>query len=148
MKPKITCARAGCPVKVKVAGAYCKMHTFKKPSPKRKKKSGEAELFEKIWASRPHVSEVSGEPLPDKGVDFYPNGTDKWYGYFSHVLSKGAFPGFRLKEENVILMTPQEHDMWEGAKKSLCTGPEWDFVWERFEQLEEDYHQNHKVRGL
>ena len=66
------------------------------------KKTGELELFKKIWEERPHVSEVSGKPLGN----FKPM-------YFSHVLTKGAYPGFRLNKDNIVLKTEHEHQLWE-----------------------------------
>lgn len=68
------------------------------------------ELFEKIWEERPHISEVSGKPL-------YPKGHFLWHWQFAHVLSKGAYPRYKLREENILLMLPEEHEKQETFEK-------------------------------
>jgi hypothetical protein len=60
-------------------------------------------FYYEIWEEREHKSEVSGKSLGDEfNVCF-----------FSHVLAKGAFPRFRHKKENIVLMTFDEHHTWE-----------------------------------
>jgi hypothetical protein len=59
-------------------------------------------MFWEIWNERKHKSEVSGLPLGAFDIR-----------YFSHVLTKAAYPKFRLKKENIVLMTPEEHFSWE-----------------------------------
>lgn len=61
------------------------------------------ELFNYIWETRPHVSELSGDPL------VYP-GHPKWHHQMMHVLGKQAFPKFKYKPFNIILGTIDEHD--------------------------------------
>ena len=64
------------------------------------------EMFEWIWGNRPHVSEISGQPLLPK--------TDwQWHWQFGHLLSKGTFPSYKLREENIMLMTVKEHENQE-----------------------------------
>lgn len=94
--------------------SYCKLC---EPKPK-KKKSGQKELFIEIWNERPHVSEVSGKPLREFDVR-----------YFSHILTKGAYPSMKLNKRNIILMTPEEHHEWEFTDRSHLK-------WEKFKQLE------------
>ena len=64
-------------------------------------------FFRGIWDERPHVSEVSGEPLGDKFKAVF----------MSHVLSKGAFPRFRHYKPNIVLMSFDEHDAWGNSHK-------------------------------
>ncbi len=57
-------------------------------------------FFLSIWQRRAHRSEVSG---------------DKIYGeiltvYFHHILPKKQFPQAEYDEENIILLTWNEHD--------------------------------------
>ena len=49
----------------------------------------QAELFNYIWETRPHVSELTGEKLLPKG-DF------KWHWQFLHVLPKGSYKYYKL----------------------------------------------------
>ena len=64
------------------------------------------ELFRYVWETREHVSEVSGRPL-------LPEGHCHWHWQFAHVLSKGAYPSYKLKPENIMLMLPEEHAIQE-----------------------------------
>jgi 5-methylcytosine-specific restriction endonuclease McrA len=79
---------------------------------KRKKKSQEEiennkkntlkrnEFFLKIWKSRPHLSEVSGSKLYEPVSS----------AYFHHILAKNKYPEAEFDEENIILLTLEEHD--------------------------------------
>jgi serine/threonine protein kinase len=63
----------------------------------------QGELFDYIWESRPHISELSGKPL-------LPKGHFKWHWQFLHILPKGSYPHFKLNPENILLGLPDEHD--------------------------------------
>jgi|TARA_R100000081_G_C4752643_1_gene135262 hypothetical protein len=64
------------------------------------------QLFEFVWSTRDHFSEVSGKPL-------LPRHDYRWHWQFAHVLSKGAFPKYRLNPDNIMLMLPEEHEKQE-----------------------------------
>lgn len=57
------------------------------------------ELFLQIWTNRPHKSEVSGEYL----------GSEPLTIFFHHILSKEKYPEAAFDEENIILLTLDEH---------------------------------------
>lgn len=57
------------------------------------------EMFLNIWKKRPHESEVSGEYL----------GHEPMSTYFHHILAKEKYPEACLDEENIILLTLEEH---------------------------------------
>jgi hypothetical protein len=97
----------------------------------------QSELFEWIWNSRPHVSEISGLALPDKRHAQH-------YWVYSHVLAKGAFPRFKLREDNIILMMPNEHHLWGSYPSVLESKPEWQFVFEQAELLKIEYFADRK----
>lgn len=61
------------------------------------------ELFLQIWTNRPHKSEVSGDYL----------GKEPLTVFFHHILSKEKYPQAAFDEENIILLTLQEHDQVE-----------------------------------
>lgn len=61
------------------------------------------ELFLQIWTKRPHKSEVSGEYL----------GSEPLTVFFHHILPKEKYPQAALDEENIILLSLQEHDQVE-----------------------------------
>ena len=56
-------------------------------------------MFMDIWKKRPHLSEVSGNYL----------GMEPLSTYFHHILPKSKYPELRLVEENIILLTLDEH---------------------------------------
>lgn len=56
-------------------------------------------LFKQIWNKRPHRSEVSGTYLGKEALSVY----------FHHILPKSKYPQFRNLEENIILLTADEH---------------------------------------
>lgn len=66
----------------------------------------QSEMFAHIWETRPHVSEISGNPL-------VPKGHFKHHWQYAHILSKGAYPEFKLRPDNIILLTPTEHEQQE-----------------------------------
>jgi hypothetical protein len=57
------------------------------------------EFFLSIWKKRPHKSEVSGDYL----------GSEPMSTYFHHILPKEKYPEACLDEENIILLTLEEH---------------------------------------
>ncbi len=57
-------------------------------------------FFTSIWGRRPHKSEISGKYL----------GKEAMSTYFHHILPKNKYPGLDLKEDNIILLTPEEHE--------------------------------------
>jgi len=62
-------------------------------------KSSMRELFLKIWKVRPHRSEVSGDNL----------GREPLSVFFHHILPKEKYKDAALDEENIILLTLDEH---------------------------------------
>jgi hypothetical protein len=66
----------------------------------------QAEMFMHIWNERPHVSEISGEPL-------LPKGHPQHHWQYAHVLGKGAYPSYKLNSDNIMLVLPHEHEMQE-----------------------------------
>jgi hypothetical protein len=101
---------------------YCKIHQHlrtddKKPKPikaisdKRKAYKSdpnnpkEIDIFNEIWNERPHVSELSGKPLPyDK------SNMAMWVCQFLHVIPKGKSPKLRYDKRNILLGTLEEHN--------------------------------------
>ena len=56
-------------------------------------------FFLSIWKKRPHRSEVSGEYL----------GSEPMSTYFHHILPKNKYPESCLDEENIVLLSLEEH---------------------------------------
>ena len=93
---------------------YCFQHKPRKPFKPKKKllayrpKGYEAlreeilkmrQFFLEIWNKRTHHSEVSGAYL----------GKEPMSTYFHHILAKEKYPEACLDEENIILLTLEEH---------------------------------------
>lgn len=93
-------------------GQYCFQHKERKPlaqselkptvTPKKGVSDGytiQREMFINIWKKRPHKSEVSDVYL----------GKEPMSTYFHHILAKEKYPEACLDEENIILLTLEEH---------------------------------------
>lgn len=62
-----------------------------------------SQLFDYVWETRPHVSELSGKPL-------LPKGHFQWHWQMLHLLSKNTYPKYRFESDNIILALPEEHE--------------------------------------
>lgn len=91
----------------------------------------QSSLFEYLWEARAHTSEVSGLPL-------LPKGHSMWHFQFAHILSKGAYPRYKLLPENIMLMRPEEHEHQEKFE-AFST---------RKQELKERYYQETKIKKL
>ena len=86
-------------------------------------------LFDHIWETRPHVSEISGKPLVSKNHMMY-------HWQFAHILPKGAYPKYRLNPENIMLMTWEEHQSQES----------FEAFQQRKQELKEKYYSENKLK--
>jgi hypothetical protein len=93
-------------------GEYCFQHKARKPltqsrlkptlTPKKGVSDGyilQRDMFLNVWKKRKHNSEVSGDYL----------GSEPMSTYFHHILAKEKYPDACLDEENIILLTLEEH---------------------------------------
>lgn len=91
---------------------------------------GEAWLFRKIWNElepEERCSFITGYPLEDVHT--------MHSFYFAHVLSKGSAPEFRLKKENIALLTLKEHRQWDTARHEIRDNPLWIKMFELEKEL-------------
>jgi len=93
---------------------YCFLHKQKKPLAVSSKKLDKSkfsagrteeiskmqEFFLQIWRKRLHYSQVSMDYL----------GKEPLSVFFHHILPKEKYPQAALDEENIILLTLEEHD--------------------------------------
>lgn len=95
----------------------------------KKKPTGEAAVFKKIWEERGPYSQINNEYLGEYNV---------WY--FAHVIPKGKnkYPHFKLLPANIILMSYSQHHLWDN-NRTKCVGPEWDFMHELEAELKAAY---------
>lgn len=100
----------------------------KRFAPKKRKITGELELFQEIWNTRAHICEVTGELIRRFDIRS-----------FSHILSKGSEPAARLDPDNIKLVLPEIHEIWETGNTSH---PMFDWVHERKILLKRKYSEN------
>jgi len=93
--------------------------------PKEIRLNDQGKVFLEIWKEREHISFVSGEPL---NYNFHPS----MFFVFSHVLSKGSCPALKLVKEFIVLMTMEEHRIWENYRYQVEDDPKWSKVFELF----------------
>jgi hypothetical protein len=109
-----TCPTCG----AKCEGSHCFRHKPRKPLPKtssgfaKKLDKSEEEIrkisemkqfFLQLWKKFPHYSQVSGKYL----------GKEPLTVFFHHILPKEKYPQASLDEENIILLTLEEHEQVE-----------------------------------
>ena len=95
---------------------FCFVHKPRKPLAKTKMMSSllckkldnqmsEMNLFFlQIWTKRKHYSEISGDYLGKEPLTIF----------FHHILPKEKFPQAKFDEDNIILLTFDEHNNVEG----------------------------------
>ena len=82
------------------------------------------EFFLQIWRKRLHYSEVSMDYLGREPLSIF----------FHHILPKSKYPQAALDEENIILLTWQEHDQVE------MDPTRYEEINKRREQLKQKYN--------
>lgn len=90
-------------------------------------------LFEHIWATREHVSEINGEQLPEQGHW-------QWHWNFAHILNKGSYPSAKLVECNIVLLTPAQHQLFDFHPHKVKNLAPWIWLFEERELLKIRYH--------
>lgn len=97
---------------------------------KARKTTGELKLFLKIYAERNGLCEITGEP-----IQFSPS-------CFAHILAKGAYPGYRLNPENIIMVKTRIHELYDNSSKErlLQEFPEAKVIYEMKDKLRYEYY--------
>ncbi len=81
---------------------------LKKQAIQRKRKvTGEGELFKEIAQERPHICFVTGTPI-----------LHLTHWNCAHILSKGSFGALRLVKENIVLVQRWVHDIYDCGDRS------------------------------
>lgn len=99
---------------------------------RKRKRTGELDLFRKLYEERGPYSQISGQ-----WVDFHP-------AIFSHILGKGAYGRFRLYEKNIVIKTIEEHTMWGEQRHKLKNLPKWAWIFELEKELKEEYYKTYR----
>lgn len=95
--------------------------------PRSRKNTGEKEVFHLIWDSRKHACEVCGVGIKEAKAS-----------NFAHVLPKGAYPEFRLREDNIFLLCSECHNRQHYYGNSLRTSYKWVKFFRRKDELMEE----------
>lgn len=122
--------------------SYCKSKRYAakskekaKDKPKKQpvrnyRKTGMLEYFKEIWGERPHISEVSQEPIHHFDIRC-----------FSHILPRSTYPLFATYKKNLVLKTPKEHDLWQFHQDEIKDDPMWKPFFQLKEELTREYYQ-------
>lgn len=103
------------------------------------------DFYKRIWASRPHISFLTGESLETTHKSL-------WLNMFCHVLAKGRamYPKFKHYEKNIILLSPYEHwlldkgsaedrALYQQRKLEQGIPCDWNKIYELKEELKAEY---------
>lgn len=103
--------------------------------PKPRKSTGELKMFLKIYAERKGKCEITGEL-----IKFDVNN-------FAHILSKGAYPSFRLNPDNIAHVKPDIHRYYDGSDKEtlLKHFPEAEVIYQKKVILKREYYEQTRV---
>lgn len=97
----------------------------------------ELDFFIEIWKERADKEDGKrySQINPEKEIFFDPQ-------CFAHVCSKGPYPSLKFERENIVLMTPEEHHLYDArtdlAKKIFA----FDWVFQLKEKLIREYYEN------
>jgi hypothetical protein len=104
---------------------------------KKKKPTGERELFFKIWKERPHVCTACNKSL---------YGEPKVH-YFSHILPKSRFPELRLDPDNILIECIECHSDYETKGTDVIRSK--DNFQKKLDYIEDkDYMRYCKLKGI
>lgn len=109
-----------------------KTYSAKKVKPvksKERKPTGELELFKRLYEKRKGICAITKEWIP-----FHVES-------FMHVLSKGAYPSFRLEEYNILLVQREIHRLFDCSSKEklLLKYPDAYIIYELRDALKQRY---------
>ncbi len=120
-------------------GCYGRAQKGKTNETKKNKRVGllnnelsEIAVYNEIWSERVHRSEVSGEPL-------LPKGHPMWHWQFMHCAPKSIYNKFRLRKDNIVLGTPDEHILQTRTPWKTKKDTRWDFFWEKYDKMKSEY---------
>jgi hypothetical protein len=98
---------------------------------KERKPTGELAMFKEIYLERGGKCEITG-----KEIEFHPI-------HFLHILSKGAYPRFRLKKENIIMAIEDIHLGYDNGSKEylLSVFPKAIVIYNKKDELRIEYYK-------
>lgn len=139
-KTKQSCAIESCSL-FPLSNGYCFKHQNEEVSvPVKEGFKNQTELFNYIWDTRPHVSEISGRELTAE------KGSKLWYCYCLHILAKGKYGKYKLNPDNILLGHNEEHSLIDAGTeeqrkkyKEQYPNTNWNIFYEKQRKLKEEY---------
>ena len=114
-----------------------KIPKVSKKRSKELKSYSQIDMFREIWNEmpKPRVCPVSGMML-----DHY-EGKDNFHWLFAHVLPKGKYPKAKLDKENIVVVHPKVHTLFDqGAEEQRAKFDwNWDYLYKKREELKKKY---------
>ena len=118
----------------------------KKPIKKKPRKAtGELSMFKEIHKGRDLVSFLTGAPIPSFDLQ------ERTLNLFAHVLSKKNYPDFRLYKKNIVLLTAEEHYLFDHGnsdqREKYARGTpncDWEKLYKFKDELKEEYNNQTK----
>lgn len=97
---------------------------------KMREPTGELKVFKEIFVERNGRCCVTG-----RQIEFHPIS-------FMHVLSKGAYPKFRLNKENILMVIPEVHNAYDNGSRQylLSVFPKAGFIYTLKDELRTKYY--------
>jgi hypothetical protein len=107
----------------------------KKALKSKRKKTGEAKLFEEIYIDRLGKCRITGEQLPLSPI------------CFMHILSKGGYPRYRLNPKNILLVLPEIHTLYDcGSMEYLISlYPNAKMIYDLKDELRTEYYKKETI---
>jgi len=117
-----------------------KVYRIPKVSKKRQeelKSYSQIDLFNEMWdeMQKPRICPVSGKKLDYITGDF-------WYSCFAHVLPKGKYPKLKLSKENIMIVHPDVHTLYDKGtqeQRDKFKNWRWDVLYLKREELLNKY---------
>jgi len=103
------------PIQVQIEKQKLKQIKKKTPIRYKQKETGLKEFFEQIWKERPHYCENEN---CRKFLGQFPKPIN-----FSHRKSKGSHPELKLDKNNIDLLCPECHYIWEFGDRTKIKLP-------------------------
>jgi hypothetical protein len=115
--------------KPKSTGLKSRTPLKKTPMSRKRKATGEMELFKELWESRKHRCYVTGRELEFSHMICF------------HILGKGAFPSYRLNPSNIIFVNAEYHMDWHSMSREalMKKDPRWVRVFKLYDSLKHSY---------
>lgn len=74
--------------------------------------TNQKQMFDFVWSTREHKCQISGSNL-----DLVPENRRHWT--MAHIIPKGLYPMFKLNPDNILLISPEAHQLVDNFTEDL-----------------------------